>query len=566
MTAPLLLLAIFILLIVWLSERSQFQRQKKSLNEEQRRLLDQLKARSVSLVQAEQRVQQLRKYEVIEHAEAEARRMKIAAEAAAQRIVITAETEAKKLRDALEQEALLARASLKTEIAQQKAEIAELKAQAAARKARIEHDYNAAIVKAADAAKAVVDAAKQRSLEIGTYTVLQAQDMQQALTAIENRINGYGDRYLKSSYSIMDDLAEEFGYKDAGEKLKAARDVTRALIVNSRAAACDYVEQERKNTAMNFVLDAFNGKVEVVLSRVKKDNYGTLEQEIRDAFHIVNTLGRAFRNAAVTQEYLHARLAELKWAAVIQQLRLEDAEEQRRIREQMREEEKARKEYERAMKEAQKEEETLKKLIEKAQREVQSATDLQRARYEDKLRELEGRLQQAEEKNQRALSMAQQTRAGNVYIISNVGSFGEEVFKIGMTRRLDPLDRVRELGDASVPFEFDVHAMIYSDDAPKLERELHKKFLRAQLNKVNPRKEFFRLDLSSIRKEVEGIGIQASWTMAAEARQFRETQELEKELARDNAKRAQWERQQMAEERRGELQEVAGSTYLLEGE
>lgn len=545
MTVPLLLLAILILLIVWLSERSQLQSQKQAWNKEKFRLEDQLQARSDALAQAGRRVDQLRKYEAIENAEAEA-----------QRILIVAETEAAKLREALEHEALQARAALKTELAREKAGIAEIKAQAAARKARIEQDYNAAIVKATDAAKAVVDAAKERALQIGTYTVLQAQDMQQALTAIENRINGYGDKYLKSTYSIMDELAEEFGYKDAGEKLKAARDVTRALIVNNRAAACDYVEQERKSTAMNFVLDAFNGKVEVVLSRVKKDNYGTLEQEIKDAFHIVNTLGNAFRNAAVTQEYLHARLAELKWAAIIQQLRWEDAEEQRRIREQMREEEKARKEYERAMKDAHKEEETLKKLIEKAQREVQGANDVQRARYEDKLRELEGRLQQAEEKNQRALSMAQQTRAGNVYVISNIGSFGEEVFKIGMTRRLDPLDRIRELGDASVPFEFDVHAMIYSDDAPKLERELHKKFLRAQLNKVNPRKEFFRLDLMAIRTEVEAIGIQASWTMAAEARQFRETQELETELARDAAKRAQWERQQMAEEKRVEMEEA----------
>ena len=85
---------------------------------------------------------------------------------------------------------------------------------------------------------------------------------------------------------------------------------------------------------------------------------------------------------------------------------------------------------------------------------------------------LQAQLQAAEEKNQRALSMAQQTRAGHVYVISNVGSFGEHVFKIGMTRRLDPLDRIRELGDASVPFEFDVHAMIFTEDAPSLTQAL----------------------------------------------------------------------------------------------
>lgn len=84
--------------------------------------------------------------------------------------------------------------------------------------------------------------------------------------------------------------------------------------------------------------------------------------------------------------------------------------------------------------------------------------------------------------------MAQQTRTGHVYVISNIGSFGEHVFKIGMTRRLEPKDRVRELGDASVPFEFDIHAMIFSDDAPTLKRALHRHFLKQQVNKVNPRK------------------------------------------------------------------------------
>src|SRR5690606_5862561 len=97
-------------------------------------------------------------------------------------------------------------------------------------------------------------------------------------------------------------------------------------------------------------------------------------------------------------------------------------------------------------------------------------------------------------------SMAQQTRAGHVYVISNIGSFGEGVFKIGMTRRLEPLDRIKELGDASVPFSFDVHAMIYSDDAPSLEAELHKKFADNRVNLVNLRKEFFKVDMESIKE------------------------------------------------------------------
>jgi hypothetical protein len=115
---------------------------------------------------------------------------------------------------------------------------------------------------------------------------------------------------------------------------------------------------------------------------------------------------------------------------------------------------------------------------------------------------LRARLAEAEEKVQRAKSRAQMTKSGYVYVISNKGSFGDGVFKIGMTRRLEPMDRVRELGDASVPFPFDVHMMVSCDDAPKLENALHHEFHKSRLNKVKPRKEFFRTDIESIRQIV----------------------------------------------------------------
>ena len=135
-------------------------------------------------------------------------------------------------------------------------------------------------------------------------------------------------------------------------------------------------------------------------------------------------------------------------------------------------------------------------------------------------------MKEAEEKNQRAISMAQQTKTGHVYIISNVGSFGEDVLKIGMTRRLDPQDRVDELGDASVPFDFDVHAMIHSEDAPALEKELHKRFSTNQINKVNPRKEFFKVKVSEIKEVTSQMKIETHWTITAEAREYRETVSL----------------------------------------
>lgn len=397
-------------------------------------------------------------------------------------------------------------------------------------------------------AKNVIENANKKAEEIAgdAYKAMQnASEFTKTAKAMKNIIEGYGDQYLIPTYSLLDDLADEFGHTEAGEKLKFVREKTRLMIKNYTAAKCDYVEANRKETAINFVTDAFNGKVDSILSKVKKDNYGTLEQKIKDAFQVVNNNGIAFRNAAITSEYKDARIEELKWAVIAQELKWEEQEEQRRIKEQIREEEKAKREYEKAMKDAQKEEETLKRLIEKAQKEVSQANDEQKVMFDEKLKELELKLKTAEEKNQRALSMAQQTRSGNVYVISNVGSFGEDVYKIGMTRRLEPLDRIKELGDASVPFEFDVHAMIYSEDAPAFERSLHKKFLRLQLNKVNPRKEFFKVSLSDIKGEIEKMNINAKWTMAAEARQYKESLAIEESIKQDKNKQLEWERHQL---------------------
>lgn len=370
----------------------------------------------------------------------------------------------------------------------------------------------------------------------------KAKEYEKTANAMKRMIEGYGDEWLKPAYSLLDELADEFGYTEAGQKLKDARALSARMVKNGVAANCDYVEDYRRTTAIQFVTDAFNGKVDSILSKVKHDNYGVLEQKIKDAYQLVNKNGTAFRNAHILPAYLNARLDELKWATIAQELRKKAAEEQRELREKMREEEKARREYERAQKEAAKEEAMLQKAMEKAKAMLASANEEQKAKYEAQLAELEIKLKEAEEKNQRALSMAQQTKRGTVYVISNVGSFGENVYKVGMTRRLEPLDRVRELGDASVPFPFDVHALIKSEDAPALETALHHELALAQMNKVNPRKEFFRADLSVIKKLVEARGLEVSWTMVAQAAEYRESLSVEERIKSDPAERARWEK------------------------
>lgn len=359
----------------------------------------------------------------------------------------------------------------------------------------------------------------------------KADSYESAIRAMRNTIDGYKDDYIIPNHSVLDDLAEEFGHKEAGEELKAARKRVRDMVKDGYAGNCDYAEANRRMYAIHFAVDAFNGKVDSALAKVKHDNFGKIKQEIIDAFALVNHNGAPFRNARINQEFLDARLTELKWAVAANELKQIEKEEQAAIKAQMREEERAQRDMEKAIKEAEKEERILQKALEKARQELGLANEDQKAEYEAQLAELEEKLKAAEEKGQRAISMAQQTRRGHVYVISNIGSFGEHVFKIGMTRRLEPMDRVKELGDASVPFSFDVHAMIYSEDAPALEKALHRQFDLQSVNKVNPRKEFFNTTIAEVKQAVERHGItDARWTLKAEAAEYRESQAITKSI------------------------------------
>lgn len=203
----------------------------------------------------------------------------------------------------------------------------------------------------------------------------------------------------------------------------------------------------------------------------------------------------------------------------------EEKEEQAEVRRRMREEAKLRQEVEKAVTEENKYE----RMLEKAKRDAADATDDKLRTLQKTISALTKELEIAHSKSERALSMAQQTKSGHIYIISNVGSFGENVYKIGMTRRLDPIDRVKELGDASVPFLFDVHAIIYVKDAPALEKALHKAFESRRVNLVNNRKEFFRVDLNEIREEVKKTFPDAEFIDAGEAREYRETMAISKQ-------------------------------------
>ena len=382
-----------------------------------------------------------------------------------------------------------------------------------------------------DAGRIMAEAEK-RAEEIGgaAYTALREKEqLEQAAEAMRNIIEGYGDRYLVPTHSLLDDLAAEYGYGAAGQSLAAARQQSKRMVEQGEAATCDYVEAHRRDTAIGFVIHAFNGSVDATLSRVRSDNYGVLEQRIRDCFSIVNRDGSAFRDARILPAYLDARLAELKWAVVVQELAARDREEQRYLKEEERDRQKAEQDRQRQLREAEKEKELIRRAMEEAQRRSDAASAEQKAELESEVADLRQKLEDA---TKRELTIAQQTSKGRIYVVSNIGSFGEGVYKIGHTRRA-PQERVDELSNASVPFKFEIHAVIETEDAPALEYKIHKQLLAMRMNKINPLKEFFRVGLKEIRQEVEKLEQGKDftgtvvWTERASAQQYHESLDID---------------------------------------
>lgn len=277
------------------------------------------------------------------------------------------------------------------------------------------------------------------------------------------------------------------------------------------------------------MLRAFNGECDAAMAKVKYNNVNNLENRLNRSFETINKLGES-QQLYITHDYVKLKLQELYLVHEHHEKIEEERQEQREIREKMREEEKASKEIERAKIDAENDEQVKTKALDKARQELAHASGRQVDRLQGIVDRLEAELKDALERKAKAIARAQLTRSGHVYVLSNVGSFGEDVFKIGMTRRLEPLERVNELGDASVPFRYDVHAMIYSENAPSLENKLHKHFESRRVNMVNARREFFRVTLDEIRGAVENHFGEVTFRLVPEAEEFRKTMALRKEL------------------------------------
>jgi hypothetical protein len=280
-----------------------------------------------------------------------------------------------------------------------------------------------------------------------------------------------------------------------------------------RRQAQEVLDRRSNELAERFLRD----NVKWVAASLTANNFAASKQRLQNVIEWARGIG-----FAVASEEGQAILAKLKaeYEKVVRAAL--EREEQARIRAQIREEQRREKEVEREIAQAERD----RAVVEAALAKALAESDQQHGLEVDRLR---ARLAEAEERAKRAMSQAQMTKSGHVYVISNIGSFGESVFKIGMTRRLEPLDRVRELGDASVPFPFDVHMMISSDDAPALENALHRKFHKMRINRANPRKEFFKVDLDAIRRVVTENHGEVQYVADPEALEYRQSLTMSEE-------------------------------------
>lgn len=278
------------------------------------------------------------------------------------------------------------------------------------------------------------------------------------------------------------------------------------------------------------IVRCFNAECDYLISTITYKNIDSVRGKINKTFDTLNKIF-VYDNVELPSQLLALKLEEARLVFAYREKQAQEREQQRIIKAQMLEEEKVRREIEREKEKIIKEETHFKGEVDKLTQYLQKAqNDIERSLYAEKIRELEAKIKLLEADKANVLHREQNTRAGFVYVISNIGSFGEGVYKIGMTRRLEPMDRIRELGDASVPFEFDVHAMIFSEDAPALETILHNTFRDKEINKVNHRKEFFKVDLAEVEKVVkENFNATVMFTMLAEARQYRESLKLAEE-------------------------------------
>lgn len=351
-------------------------------------------------------------------------------------------------------------------------------------------------------------------------TAVEHKSIAEAMTPYQYLMNGPVSSKIKAKLEKVKDKQKSLILKGKAYK------ITSFISWNNNLASGKAMQKRHAK----FLLIAFNAEVDNLISNTSAKNFTSNAKKIEKWFDQVNKNGQD-SCIVLSRDLLSLRLEEQRYVFEHKYKKEMELEEQRYMRETLREEAKVKREIEKFVIEREKEEKSYQKDLKQALLTIETASQEQIDKLTLHIEELKLKLSRATEEKERALSMAQLTRSGYVYIISNKGSFGQNVYKIGMTRRLEPLDRVRELSGASVPFYYDVHALIPSDDAPSLENKLHNKFAAKRVNKVNQRREFFRLspeDIENALKEFVEEDVNIIHDVVSD--QYEETLLIEEEM------------------------------------
>lgn len=375
--------------------------------------------------------------------------------------------------------------------------------------------------------------------------------VQQELECERQKVRKEQDKLQKIEYKHKNlerdivNLESEIGIQDYGlyrptykfansdlykERLKAVRERQKDAIKNGYACTGNMTWTVNGNAAQGkkmvkdmqkLLLRAFNVECDDIIDNVKISNFGKSKERITKSAEQISKLG-TIMSISITTMYVNLKMEEISLALDFEQKKQEEKEHIREARERQREEARVQKEIEEARKKLQKEQthylNALQIVMEQLARDP-SNVDLQIKR-----RDLESNIEDTNKAIADVDYREANKRAGYVYIISNVGAFGDNVYKIGMTRRLEPMERIDELSGASVPFKFDVHALIFTEDAPGLEAALHQAFESKKVNKINTRREFFRVSLNEIKAEVrKNFDKTVEWIDFPEADQYRQS-------------------------------------------
>lgn len=359
------------------------------------------------------------------------------------------------------------------------------------------------------------------------------------LQDLNNKVLGAEETILLESFCLYQPKYQLINSEEYKKRLDAIRDDQKQTAKNLSATVDKWEthavqltgaewKKLRKDT-LKLALRSFNSESEYCIDNVKFNNVDKMEARIRRSFETCNSLLKMVE-AWWTDLVLERRLEELYLAHEYQVKKQEEKEAVRQAKEEQREQARLEKEIKEARAKIEKERQHFLAALQKLQVRLATVNDeKERVELQNRIDELASQKGRLDEEDRLLDYREQNARAGYVYVISNIGAFGEGVYKIGMTRRLEPMERVDELGDASVPFRFDVHALVFSDNAPALEAKLHAHFASGRLNKINNRKEFFRADI----KEIEAV-IRANYDAVVEvvhappAEQYRESIRLDK--------------------------------------